>query len=145
MRQTEAALVIDRAAIEAARLNLSYTEIRAPFAGRLGRNQAPKALWSARRSGPLNTLVAARSDLRFLQSERVRTCRNRRRRAPAVKSKPRFSWRARTSRVRKGELTFLDNVVDRSTGTIVARVTIANSDFALLPGQYVRVRLHAKG
>ena len=42
---------------------------------------------------------------------------------------------------RKGELTFLDNIVDRSTGTIAARVTIANPDFALLPGQYVRVRL----
>jgi membrane fusion protein, multidrug efflux system len=42
----------------------------------------------------------------------------------------------------KGELTFLDNIVDRGTGTIIARATIKNEDFALLPGQYVRVRLH---
>ncbi len=35
--------------------------------------------------------------------------------------------------IRKGELTFLDNVVDKTTGTIVARVTIANPDFTLLP------------
>ena len=42
----------------------------------------------------------------------------------------------------KGKLTFLDNAVDRSTGTIIARATIANADVALLPGQYVRVRLH---
>ena len=42
---------------------------------------------------------------------------------------------------RKGELSFLDNNIDRSTGTIVARVTIENRDFVLLPGQYVRVRL----
>jgi multidrug efflux system membrane fusion protein len=42
---------------------------------------------------------------------------------------------------RKGELSFLDNVIDRATGTIVARVTIKNEDFALLPGQYVRVKL----
>ena len=41
----------------------------------------------------------------------------------------------------KGELTFLDNVVDKSTGTIVARATVANPDFTLLPGQYVRVRV----
>jgi hypothetical protein len=46
--------------------------------------------------------------------------------------------------VRKGELTFLDNAIDKSTGTISARVTIANPDFALLPGEYVRVRLHIK-
>jgi multidrug efflux system membrane fusion protein len=45
---------------------------------------------------------------------------------------------------RKGELTFLDNVVDKTTGTIAARVTVANPDFSLLPGQYVRLRLHIK-
>ncbi len=42
---------------------------------------------------------------------------------------------------RKGQLSFLDNTIDRSTGTIVARVTLDNPDFALTPGQYVRVRL----
>ena len=41
----------------------------------------------------------------------------------------------------KGELTFIDNAVDRSTGTIVARATIGNADPGLLPGQYVRIRL----
>jgi membrane fusion protein, multidrug efflux system len=41
-------------------------------------------------------------------------------------------------------VTFLDNGIDKATGTIVARVTIANSDFVLLPGQYVRVRLHVR-
>ena len=40
-----------------------------------------------------------------------------------------------------GELSFLDNTVDRSTGTILARATIDNSDLRLLPGQYVRIRL----
>ena len=52
--------------------------------------------------------------------------------------------RGRADTIRKGELTFLDNIVDKSTGTIAARVTIANPDFALLPGQYVRVRLHIR-
>ncbi|MGH6797586.1 MAG: efflux RND transporter periplasmic adaptor subunit, partial [Roseiarcus sp.] len=57
MHQAEAALVLDHAAIEAARLNLSYTEIRAPFAGRLGRNQAAKGALVGPASGALNTLV----------------------------------------------------------------------------------------
>jgi multidrug efflux system membrane fusion protein len=39
-------------------------------------------------------------------------------------------------------LTFLDNVVDHSTGTITARVTVENGKKTLLPGQYVQVRLH---
>ena len=41
-----------------------------------------------------------------------------------------------------GTLTFIDNAVDRGTGTITARATIANPGAALLPGQYVHVRLH---
>jgi len=40
-----------------------------------------------------------------------------------------------------GELTFIDNGVDRATGTITARATVPNPKFTLLPGQYVRVRL----
>ena len=59
MHQVEAALVLDRAAIEAAKLNLGYTEIRAPFAGRLGRNQAAKGALVGPASGALNTLVRA--------------------------------------------------------------------------------------
>ena len=42
----------------------------------------------------------------------------------------------------RGTLTFLDNTVDRGTGTIVARATIANPDRSLLPGEFVHVRLH---
>ena len=45
-------------AIEAATLNLGYTEIRAPFAGRLGRNQAAKGALVGPASGPLNIVVA---------------------------------------------------------------------------------------
>jgi len=41
-----------------------------------------------------------------------------------------------------GTLTFIDNQVDRTTGTILVRATIANPDHALLPGQYVTARLH---
>ncbi len=45
---------------------------------------------------------------------------------------------------RTGQLTFIDNSIERTTGTIVARATFANTDLSLLPGQYVRIRLHIK-
>jgi len=41
-----------------------------------------------------------------------------------------------------GALSFLDNVVNRSTGTIMARATISNPDHTLLPGEFVHVRVH---
>jgi membrane fusion protein, multidrug efflux system len=42
----------------------------------------------------------------------------------------------------RGKLSFLDNSVDRTTGTITARVIVDNPQRSVLPGQYVRVRLH---
>jgi len=41
-----------------------------------------------------------------------------------------------------GKLSFLDNSVDRATGTITARVVVDNPQRNVLSGQYVRVRLH---
>ena len=41
-----------------------------------------------------------------------------------------------------GPLTFVDNQVSLTTGTILVRATISNPDHALLPGQYVTARLH---
>jgi multidrug efflux system membrane fusion protein len=57
VRQAESALTIDRAAIRTAELNRSYTEIRAPFAGRLGRNQASIGTLIGTGGTVLNTLV----------------------------------------------------------------------------------------
>jgi multidrug efflux system membrane fusion protein len=143
MRQAEAALALDRAAIAAARLNLSHADLRAPFAGRLGRNQASKGALVGPATGALNTLVeldpiyvsfnASESDLARIAKARA-----------AGKVEAEIGLADRPDLVRRGELTFLDNSVDKTTGTITARVTIANPDFSLLPGQYVRVRLHIR-
>src|SRR5262249_40848769 len=43
--------------------------------------------------------------------------------------------------VRQGTLTFVDNVLHRSSGTIHARATLANPDLFLTPGEFGRVRL----
>ena len=143
MRQAEAALASDEAAIRTAQLNLGYSEIRAPFAGRLGRNQAPDGTLVSVAGTALNTLVQldpiyvtfnpSETDLVEIQKARA---------AGKVDADILLPGDAKV--VYKGELTFIDNVVDRSTGTITARATIANPQFTLLPGQYVRVRLHVR-
>lgn len=140
LRQAEAALAMDQAAMRKAELDLSYTEIRAPFNGRLGRNQAPVGTLVGSGGTPLNTLVQldpiyvtfnpSETDLVEIQKARA---------AGTVRAKIVVS--GETDVPHEGNLTFLDNIVDRSTGTIVARATIANADLALLPGQYVRIRL----
>ena len=138
--QGEATLAMSQAAVRTAELNLGYTQIRAPFAGRLGRNQAPEGTLIAAGGGPLNTLVQlspiyvtftpSESDVAEIQKARV---------AGRVQAEVQRPGDSHARYV--GELTFLDNAVDRSTGTIVARATIDNADLSMLPGQYVRIRL----
>jgi len=143
MRQAQAAVAVDQAAVEQARLNLSYAAIRAPFAGRLGRNQAAKGALVGPTGGALNTLVELDPIyVSFNPSESELAEIAKARAAGPVEAE--IFVGADAGAVRKGALTFLDNAVDKATGTISARVTIDNPDFALLPGEYVRVRLHVR-
>jgi multidrug efflux system membrane fusion protein len=143
VRQAEAALAMDQAAIREAELNLGYTEIRAPFAGRIGRDQAPVGTLVSVAGTTLNTLVQldpiyvtfnpSETDLVQIQLARA-----------AGRIEADILLPGETQARHKGELTFINNVVDRTTGTITARATVGNADFTLLPGQYVRIRLHLR-
>jgi multidrug efflux system membrane fusion protein len=141
MHQAQAAIMADKAAIRTAQLNLGYTEIIAPFDGRLGKSLVHEGALVTPQQTNINTLVQlspiyatfnpSETDLALIQKYRAEgeltvdiTL--------AGEDKPRAS----------GKLTFLDNTVDRTTGTITARATIENADKALLPGQYIKVRLH---
>ena len=139
--QAAAAVAVDRALVRNAELNLGYTEIRAPFDGRLGRSQVHEGALVTVAGTAFNTLVQldpiyitfnpGETDLDRIGAAAARG---------AVDADILLSGDTR-SRLR-GKLSFLDNNVDRATGTITARVTVDNPRRAVLPGQYVRVRLH---
>jgi multidrug efflux system membrane fusion protein len=131
---------MDQAAVRTAEINLGYTKIRAPFAGRLGRNQASVGALISVAGAPLNTLVQLDPIyVTFNPSETDLVAIQRARTAGKVTAD--ILLPGETQARHGGELTFIDNAVDRSTGTIVARATIGNADLGLLPGQYVRIRL----
>jgi multidrug efflux system membrane fusion protein len=141
--QSEASVAMDSASVHSAEINLAYTDIRAPFPGRLGRNRAPVGTLVGGSGLTLNTLVQldplyvtfnpSERDLGVIQAARG-----------AGKVIANVSLPDDPSMTYSGELTFIDNGVDRTTGTITARATVPNPKFTLLPGQYVRVRLHVR-
>src|SRR5580698_2295817 len=141
--QSEASVAMDNASVHSAEINLAYTEIRAPFTGRLGRNRAPVGTLVGGAGTTLNTLVQLDPlYVTFNPSERdlaaIQTARTTRKVVASV------SLPDDSSNNYSGELSFIDNGVDRGTGTITARATVSNPKFTLLPGQYVRVRLHVR-
>jgi multidrug efflux system membrane fusion protein len=141
--QSEAAVAMDQAAIRTAEINLAYTEIRAPFAGRLGRNRAAVGTLVGGAGSTLNTLVQLDPlYVTFNPSERDLGAIENARAARKVIANVTLPDDA--SAAYSGELSFIDNGVDRTTGTITARATVPNPKFTLLPGQYVRVRLHVR-
>jgi membrane fusion protein, multidrug efflux system len=141
LHEAQATLAADAAAIETAKLNLGWTEIRAPFAGRLGRSQVHEGSLITVAGTPLNTLVQldpiyatfnpSETDLALLGKFQAGKT------IPGEVTVPDDG-----DKRYEGKLTFLNNTVDGSTGTIVARATIANPDHTLLPGEFVHVRLH---
>jgi membrane fusion protein, multidrug efflux system len=143
LREAEASLAVNQAAVQTAELNLSYAEIRAPFTGRIGRNQASVGTLVSVAGTVLNTLVQLDpiyvtfnpSETDLVQIEQAKAA------GPIDVD---VLLPGETEPTQKGQLTFIDNTVDHSTGTITARATIGNGKFTLLPGQYVRVRLHIR-
>jgi multidrug efflux system membrane fusion protein len=142
MDQAKAAIAVDRALIETAELNLGYTEIRAPFDGRLGRSQLHEGSLVTVAGTAFNTLVQLNpiyvtfnpreTDLNRISQAAARG---------AVEAEILLSGEA--GQRLHGKLAFLDNSIDRTTGTINARVIVDNPKRTVLPGQYVRLRLHA--
>jgi multidrug efflux system membrane fusion protein len=129
--------------VRTAEINLAYTDIRAPFSGRLGRNRAPVGTLVGGSGFTLNTLVQLDPIyVTFNPSERELATIAAARDAGSVETTVSLPDNPAVSY--KGELTFIDNTVDRTTGTITARATVANPKFSLLPGQYVRVRVHIR-
>lgn len=129
----------DSAALTVARLNLSYATIRAPITGRTGGlllHEGNQVV--ANQGAPLVTINQLRpilvrfavpaTDLPDVQRRAGKTLR--------VEARP-----AQDSTTFAGELSFVDNHVDSSTGTVLLKGRFPNRDGRLWPGAFVAVTL----
>jgi multidrug efflux system membrane fusion protein len=130
----------DAAAVENARIQLGYCEIRAPMAGRTGRLLADAGnlvTANATTLTTLNQIQPVHVSFAIPQQDSVRL-RGWRPDSPlsveaAVPEDP--------AHTEVGTLRFLDNAIDRATGTLALKAAFSNDARRLWPGQFVTVRL----
>jgi multidrug efflux system membrane fusion protein len=147
MREAQANLRAAEAAQQAARLNLDYTQIRAPIGGRIGRLGVTVGNLVAAGAGTpvLTTLVSVDpvyasfdADERSVLDALATLPGNNR----ALEQIPvKLATAASDATTFTGKLRFVDNAVDAASGTVRVRAVLDNPDGRLLPGQFVRVQM----
>jgi len=127
-----------KASITAARLDLDFTQVRAPIAGRVSR----ALITAGNLVNPTSALTTIVSDgplyVYFDVDEQTFLAMSK---ASAPSTKVRVGLVDETDFPHEGTVDFLDNRVDERTGTVRTRAVIQNADGRLLPGLFARVRL----
>ncbi len=138
--ETKAQLQDRRARLTQAKLDLSYTEIRAPISGRIGRTAVHVGNLVGPDSGVLATIVKLDPMwVSFPISERDYLALQRRTGSAESHLVPTIRLVDGTTYPYKGRIDFQDNRVDKATGTIMIRATFPNHLLLLRPGQLVTV------
>ncbi|HKX41219.1 MAG TPA: efflux RND transporter periplasmic adaptor subunit [Burkholderiaceae bacterium] len=158
LREAEANLRAAQAALQSAKLNLGYTEVRAPVAGRVGKLEITVGnLVAAGPGAPVLTTLVSVSPIyaSFDADEQIVTRALRDLPAGAsaraqLERIPVQMWTGApatdasgvlTDKPVAGKLQLVDNQVDAKSGTVRVRAVFDNKDGALMPGQFARLRM----
>lgn len=146
-KQTQATVLQNRAALEQAMINLGYTEIRAPFAGRVGLANFSIGALVGPTTGPLATIVSQdpiyvtfkvsdRTILQFTEGDRAK--------AAAENATVRLYLSTGAAYPETGVIDFTGVNVDPNTDTLTVRAKFPNPAGTLVDGQYAKVYVQSK-
>jgi membrane fusion protein (multidrug efflux system) len=142
-KQGEADVAAARAQLKINQISAGYANVTAPISGRIGRALVTEgALVSAAEATQL--ALIQQTDKMFLNITQSATDLQRLRKQSGGQSGSvpvTVMLDDGTELPTKGRLLFSDVTVDPTSGQVTLRAEVANNDNALLPGQYVRVRL----
>lgn len=146
LKQAEADIDAAKAAMETARINLAYTRVTAPIAGKIGRSTVtPGALVTANQAAALATiqqLDPVYVDVTQSSADLLRLKRNlasgELKNTDAGQAKVHLLLEDGSSYPQAGMLKFSEVTVDQSTGSITLRAQFPNPNHLLLPGMFVR-------
>jgi RND family efflux transporter MFP subunit len=153
-RNAEASVAANEAAVRQATLDLEFTELKAPINGRIGdRRVSPGNLVTGGVQGNTTMLATIVSldpirfeftfdEASFLRYERLsQNGKDMASRSSGVDVT--LKLLDESDFVHKGRMDFVDNVIDRSTGTIRGRAQFTNPNGLFIPGMFARLRVPA--
>ncbi|CAM3443934.1 efflux RND transporter periplasmic adaptor subunit [Salmonella enterica] len=147
-RQSDAAVVAAKAAVESARINLAYTKVTSPISGRIGKSNVTEGalvtngqsteLATVQQLDPIYVDVTQSSNdfMRLRQSVEQGSLHK-----DSASSTVELVMENGQVYPLKGTLQFSDVTVDESTGSITLRAVFPNPQHSLLPGMFVRARI----
>ncbi|MFA5094009.1 MAG: efflux RND transporter periplasmic adaptor subunit [Candidatus Omnitrophota bacterium] len=153
---TEAMIKLDNANIELAKINLGYCYISSPIDGVCGKRQVDPGNIVTANNGPVLVNIKTVDPLyvdftipeRNLEEVRAAMSKNQLKVLIRLEKDGNNGGSASqkdeeddASGDHEGQLHFVDNSVDNTTGTILLRAVVPNKDTSLWPGQFARVRL----
>lgn len=143
-RQADASVIAAQASVETARINLAYTKVSSPIAGRIGKssvtegalvtNGQASALATVQQLDPIYVDVTQSSN-DFMHLKQSNLQKNN------ATSSVQLLMENGQPYPLKGSLQFSDVTVDESTGSITLRAVFPNPQHRLLPGMFVRARI----
>ena len=147
LKELDANVRAAQASLEAARLNLAYTNVTSPISGRV--SKAEITTGNLVDGAALLTSVVSNKDIYASfdgdEDTYLRVARVSQKGAPVV---VKVGLANETGFPHEGKLEFVDNRLDAATGSVRMRATFANEDNTLVPGLFARVQLsgdpHAK-
>jgi RND family efflux transporter MFP subunit len=150
-REAQEAVQAARAAVEAARLNVEFTQVKAPISGRISREfvTVGNLINGGTAESTLLTRIVSLDPIYgyFDVDERAflkytRLWRNGTRPGSREANIPVYLGLAdETGFPHQGQLNFIDNRLDPNTGTMTGRAVFHNPELALIPGLFARLRL----
>ncbi|HZH42809.1 MAG TPA: efflux RND transporter periplasmic adaptor subunit [Lysobacter sp.] len=147
--QAEAAVRAAEAAVAAARLDLQFTEVRAPINGRAGRALITEGNLAQADQTLLTTVVSQDPMYVYFESDEQSFLRYQALARSGERANGRNPVRVglanESGYPHQGWVDFVDNQVDPRTGTIRARAVLPNPQRVLTPGLFARVQLEGSG
>jgi len=154
-KEAEAALIVARATERTAALNVEFTRVRAPIAGRISRKfvSIGNVVSGGQAGSTLLTTIVAVDPIQFVfdasEADYLRYNRmnasGERRTSRDVPNPVRIRLLDEPTFTHVGKMDFVDNQLDPATGTIRGRALVPNPGGFLTPGQFGRLQLLGSG